>query len=159
MHRLRVLLALIFACALSGAVLAARIPDFTFTTDKGPLRLDSLRGKVIYLDYWASWCLPCRESFPWMNELQARYGDRGLVVIAVNVDKEASEARQFLVRHPATFTIAYDPDGSTARVLALKGMPSSFLINRQGEIVGTHVGFREASKRHIENEIRALLAR
>jgi len=157
-HRVVVALA-VLALSLVVAARAAGAPDFTYTTDQGPLRLASLRGKVVYLDYWASWCAPCRQSFPWMNEMQARYGEKGLVVIAVNVDQDAGEARRFLASYPARFTVAFDPDGSTARALALKGMPSSFLIDRLGEIVSSHVGFREAGKAEMENEIRALLAR
>ncbi|OGI39022.1 MAG: thiol:disulfide interchange protein [Candidatus Muproteobacteria bacterium RBG_16_62_13] len=158
-HRVILALALVVALPLLAAARAAGAPDFTIATDQGPLRLASLRGKVVYLDYWASWCEPCRQSFPWMNEMQARYGEKGLVVVAVNLDKDAAEARRFLASFPARFTVAFDPDGKTARRLALKGMPSSFLIDRQGQIVGTHVGFREAGKGKIENEIRAQLAR
>jgi len=152
-------IALVAALSLFAAARAASAPDLTVATDQGPLRLASLRGKVVYLDYWASWCVPCRQSFPWMNEMQARYGNKGLVIIAVNVDKDPAEARRFLANYPARFTVAFDPDGNTARILALKGMPSSFLIDRQGEIASTHIGFREAGKRKIENEIRALLVR
>ncbi len=161
MDRFRFICALVFVVALPlfTAAHAASLPDITVTTDQGPLRLASLRGKVVYLDYWASWCAPCRQSFPWMNEMQARHGDKGLVVVAVSVDKDAAEARRFLASNPARFTVAFDPEGNTAKSLALKGMPSSFLIDRQGEIVSTHVGFREAGKQKIEGEIGALLAR
>lgn len=159
MRRIRVLfvLALAAACALPSLTASAPIPDFTFATDQGVLRLDSLRGKVVYLDYWASWCVPCRQSFPWMNEMHSRYGDKGLVIVAVNVDRDAAEARSFLTQYPAAFIVAYDPEGKTAKALALKGMPSSFVIDRQGQIVGAHVGFREAAKAGIAEQIEALL--
>lgn len=161
MHRIRFLLVLAVAAALAlaGVTGAAPLPDFTLATDKGTLRLASLRGKVVYLDYWASWCAPCRQSFPWMGEMQSRYAGKGLVIVAVNVDRDAADARRFLEQIPAAFTIAYDPEGKTAEALALKGMPTSFLIDRQGEIVATHVGFRESRKAAMEDEIRALLAR
>lgn len=161
MNRFSFLLALAVASifALLGAVRAAVVPDFTLATEQGALRLESLRGKVVYLDYWASWCVPCRQSFPWMNEMQSRYAGKGLVIVAVNVDRDAADARRFLADYPAIFTVAYDPEGKTAKVLALKGMPTSFLIDRKGEIVATHVGFREAGKSKVENEINVLLAR
>lgn len=158
-HRFICVLALVVALPLFTAARAASLPDITVTTDQGPLRLASLRGKVVYLDYWASWCAPCRQSFPWMNEMQARYGDKGLVVVAVSVDKDIAEARRFLASNPARFTVAFDPEGNSAKTLVLKGMPSSFLIDRQGEIVNTHVGFREAGKQKIEGELGVLLAR
>ena len=141
-----------------GTALAARAPDFTFKTDNGTLSLQSLRGKVVYLDYWASWCAPCRQSFPFMNELQTRYGDKGLVIVAVTIDTELADVHRFLAKYPANFTIAYDPDGATAKTLALKGMPTSFVIDRHGEIVSTHIGFRELEKSKIEKKIKALLA-
>ncbi|MFL6624504.1 MAG: TlpA family protein disulfide reductase [Sulfurifustis sp.] len=153
----RLFVAALLALVLIGGASAANAPDFTFRTDNGPLALQSLRGKVVYLDYWASWCAPCRQSFPWMNEMQARYGDKGFVVIAVTVDADVAEARRFLAQYPAHFIVAYDPEGATARTLHLKGMPTSFLINRNGEIVSSHLGFREADKSKIENAIKALL--
>lgn len=160
LRRLRLLFALVFTAAFAlGVAGAATVPDFTFATNKGALRLDSLRGKVVYLDYWASWCVPCRQSFPWMNEMQSRYGGKGLVIVAVNLDRDTVEAQRFLVQYPADFMVAYDPEAKTAKALALKGMPASFLIDRQGEIVRTHIGFREDAKGGMEEEIRELLTR
>jgi len=157
MRRILLVLAAAAAGMLPGATASAPIPDFSFATDTGTLRLESLRGKVVYLDYWASWCVPCRQSFPWMNQMQARYGGEGLVVVAVNLDRDAAEARRFLAEFPPGFVVAYDPEGRSAKSLALKAMPSSFLIDRQGEIVRTHIGFREAAKDGMEREIKALL--
>jgi cytochrome c biogenesis protein CcmG/thiol:disulfide interchange protein DsbE len=161
MNRILLMLALAFSITFAPprVTRAADAPDFTYATDKGPLRLASLRGKVVYLDYWASWCVPCRRSFPWMNEMQERYGGKGLVILAVNVDRDVAEAQRFLARYPARFTVAYDREGKTASALALKGMPASFLIDRKGVIVGTHLGFRESDKRRLEEELKALLAR
>ncbi len=147
------LIALLFV----GGTYAAPLPVFQFKTDGASLSLESLRGKVVYLDYWASWCGPCRESFPWMNELQNRYGNQGLVVVAVNVDQNIADAKKFLSQHPARFKIAYDSTGESAKQLDLKGMPSTFLVNRRGEIVATHVGFRTADKHELESKVRALL--
>lgn len=131
--------------------------DFSVRTDTGQLGLNDLRGKVVYLDFWASWCVPCRASFKWLNEMHARYADQGLVILAVNVDEEPALAQAFLADHPATFTIAYDPAGSVAQSYALKGMPSSFVIDQHGGLNHTHVGFREKDKVHLEAHIAALL--
>jgi cytochrome c biogenesis protein CcmG, thiol:disulfide interchange protein DsbE len=139
---------------------AAGVPELTFTTATGePLSLAALRGKVVYLDYWASWCAPCRQSFPWMEQMQARYGERGFVVLAVNLDRERAEAQRFLAAAPAQFRIVYDPNGDTARSMKVKGMPSSFLIGRDGEIVSSHIGFRDTDRAPREAEIRTLLDR
>jgi thiol-disulfide isomerase/thioredoxin len=115
------------------------------------------QGKVVYVDFWASWCGPCRKSFPWMNTMQAQYEKEGLVIISVNVDSDKSFATEFLEETPANFTIFYDPKGNVARKFKLKGMPSSFLINRQGQLISSHTGFSEQKKIVYENEIKNLL--
>jgi thiol-disulfide isomerase/thioredoxin len=102
---------------------------------------DSLRGKVVYVDFWASWCGPCRRSFPWLAEMQKKYGDHGFAVVAVNVDKTRDAADAFLEKLPAPFAIAYDPDGKTAEAFHVSAMPSSFLIGRDGTVLEAHTGF------------------
>ena len=105
------------------------------------LDLSQYRGKVVYLDFWASWCTPCRQSFPWMNDLQRSYGNRGLVVIGVNVDHDKSLADAFLRETPAAFSIVYDPDGKAAGKYDVKEMPTSIVIGRDGKIAYTQSGF------------------
>lgn len=117
----------------------------------------SHQGKVIYLDFWASWCGPCRKSFPWMNDMQKKYQQQGLVIISVNVDNDKALADEFLAEVPANFHIAYDPKGKLARKFKLKGMPSSYLIDRSGKMVSAHVGFSASKKSKYEQEIRNLL--
>lgn len=136
---------------------ATPAPDVIWPTQEGELRLDQLRGKVVYLDFWASWCAPCRKSFPFMNELQARYGDQGLVVLAVNLDKKSELVERFLAKYPARFTIAYDPAGKTAESFAVRGMPSTYLIDRDGEVRFSHVGFREKDRAELEDHVQKIL--
>ncbi len=143
--------------AFTPAWSADNAPAFTVTTEKGPLRLEQLRGKVVYLDFWASWCSPCRKSMPWMNDIYARYAKDGLVVLAVNVDSDPQAARRFLDEVPTDFTIGYDPEGEIAALYGLKGMPSSFIIDRDGRLRNAHVGFRDAQLEHYESEIKTLL--
>jgi len=119
------------------------VPNLTFNTVEGDLSLKSLNGQVVYLDFWASWCGPCRKSFPWMNKMQARYGKQGFKIIAVNVDRDQSLAKIFLEKYPANFTIAFDPGGLAAKQFEVKGMPSSYLIDRHGHILSSHIGFTE----------------
>lgn len=121
------------------------------------LDLTQYRGKVVYLDFWASWCPPCRESFPWMNAMQSKYAAQGLVVIAVNVDEQQQDGRRFLNNHPADFKIVFDPKGVLAEQYNLMGMPSSFLIDRAGHIDRRDVGFRDSSRGEYEGQIRDLL--
>ena len=108
----------------------------------GMLNLDEYDGKVVVLDFWASWCVPCRRSFPWMNEMQKKYGADGLVIIGVNMDSDASEAEVFLRDYPAEFKIVYDSSGDLARQFDVIAMPSSYIIGRDGEQVARHLGFK-----------------
>jgi len=123
-----------------------------------PLDLARLRGKVVVIDFWASWCAPCRQSFPWLNEMQAKYRDRGLVVIGVNVDRERAEADRFLQQTPADFQIVYDPDGTLASRYQVPGMPSSYVIGRDGQQAGVHIGFRKSTREQREAELERLLS-
>jgi thiol-disulfide isomerase/thioredoxin len=120
--------------------------------------LPQLRGKVVYVDFWASWCGPCKRSFPWMNELAQRYGKDGFTVVAVNVDRKRTDAERFLAQVPARFTVVYDSAGTTPAAWAVKGMPSSYLVDRQGRVAAVHQGFRDDEKAGVEQRIRELLA-
>ena len=108
------------------------------------LDLDQYQGKVVVLDFWASWCVPCRRSFPWMNDMQQKYADDGLVIIAVNLDNDAADAARFLERYPATFLVHYDAERELARQMNVEAMPTSFVLNRSGQIVDRHAGFKAA---------------
>lgn len=134
-------------------------PAFTLDGRSGPVSLDSLRGRVVYVDFWASWCDPCRRSFPWLQSLQAKYDSLGLTVVGVNVDKDHSLSEAFLREHPATFMIAYDAKGKVAEAYHVKVMPSSALIARDGTLVSLHSGFDPKQAADIEKRIQEVLAR
>lgn len=114
---------------------------FSVTTDDGMFISADYEGKVIYLDFWASWCVPCRQSFPWMNEMRAKYSEQGLHVIAVSLDQDTDLARSFAEEFAAEFTIGFDTDGSLADQFGVRGLPSSVIINREGRLVESHTGF------------------
>ena len=132
-------------------------PSFTLEGISAQVDLTDYKGKVVYLDFWASWCVPCRKSFPWMNQLKEFYGERGLEVIAINLDQERKLADAFLADTPATFTIAFDPQGQSAEDYQVMGMPSSYLIDRNGILHHSHVGFRDKDKAALESQIEELL--
>ncbi len=121
------------------------------------LDLGALKGRVVYVDFWASWCAPCRESFPWMNHLQQELGSKGLVIVAVNVDRERRDAERFIQTHKPDFRIVFDPDGLLPEKFAVRGMPTSFLIDRDGRIHTRHEGFRLADREALAREVRALV--
>ena len=115
------------------------------------------KGQYIYLDYWASWCGPCRQSFPWMNALQTKYAAKGLKVVAVNVDAKRADADKFLTHTPAQFTVAYDSQGDSAKKLAIKTMPTSMLISPEGKVLLVHAGFRTEDGASLEAKIVAAM--
>lgn len=135
-------------------------PAFSLPTAKGePLALDRLRGKVVYVDFWASWCGPCRRSFPWMNEMQQKYGAKGLVVVGINVDKKRGDADKFLAQIPAAFAIAFDEAGTTPSAFGVKGMPSSYLIDASGKVVYVERGFLDEHRAELEQRVASLVAK
>jgi len=134
-------------------------PAFALPPAKGEsVVLDKLRGKVVYVDFWASWCGPCRRSFPWMNEMQQKYGARGFTIVAINVDKKRPDADKFLVQNPANFTVVYDEAGATPTAYGVKGMPSSYLIDARGNVSFVERGFTDEHKLELEEQMKALLA-
>ncbi|MEK6749180.1 MAG: TlpA disulfide reductase family protein [Pseudomonadota bacterium] len=148
------LLALSMASASAFAEVA---PGFTLPGQTGSLTLSQWRGKTVYVDFWASWCGPCRKSFPWLNQMSTRYGKKGLVVVGINLDKEKPLAEGFLKENPAQFSVAYDPQGTTADAFQVKGMPSSFLIDKKGNIINKHQGFRDQDMAALEKKIKAAI--
>jgi cytochrome c biogenesis protein CcmG, thiol:disulfide interchange protein DsbE len=115
------------------------------------------KARATYIDFWASWCGPCRQSFPWMNRMQSKFGPQGLRVVAVNLDSQPAEAQRFLAQWPAQFTLAFDPTAEAARRLGIKAMPSSVLLGADGKVVATHAGFRDDDIAPLEARIAAVL--
>lgn len=115
------------------------------------------RGKVVYVDFWASWCSPCLQSFPWMKTMQESYGPEGLVILAVNVDRQREAAEAFLRRTSPNFAVIYDAENKLFEHYQLLGMPTALLFDRQGVLRTRHVGWRAEQRAAYEAEIQALL--
>lgn len=128
-------------------------------TATGPdLDLARYRGQVVILDFWASWCKPCRQSIPWLNQMRAQYGTRGLVIVGVNVDAVHTDAERFMREVPVDFELVFDPAGELARRYEVKGMPTSVLLDRDGNVVQRFIGFRQAQAAAHESELQQLLS-
>lgn len=136
---------------------ANKAPAIHLPTVDGEMDLAQLEGKVVYLDFWASWCDPCRDSFPWMAEMKEKYGSDGLEVVAINLDKERALADKFLDTMKLNFIVAFDASGESAEKYMLRGMPGSYLIGRDGSIQASHLGFNDRDKVKLEAAIRVLL--
>jgi thiol-disulfide isomerase/thioredoxin len=151
-------LALAAASAATMALDAGQAaPDLDLATSAGAQKLSSLRGKLVYVDFWASWCGPCRQSFPWMNEMQGKYGSKGLQIVGVNLDAKRADADQFLAQLPARFTLAFDAKGDTAKLFGVKGMPTSVLIGPDGKVLAVHQGFKDEDRSALEAKFTAAL--
>ncbi len=164
MLKLKNLLSVIFLalCLFQQPVFAKAVSTLQWQT---PLQIENMKttlshykGKVIWLDFWASWCLPCRASFPWLNQIQQRYQKQGLQIIAVNVDENTANAKQFLQQIPAGFQVCFDPDGKAPAAFNIQGMPTSVLIDRQGKIHLFHIGFHPDQEAELEALIKKTLA-
>lgn len=160
-RRYRILLTLVLA---AGFVLSARAievgnvaPAFTLKSARGNVDSAALKGKIVYVDFWASWCVPCKQSFPWMNEMQAKYGERGLEVVAINVDAKQVDADKFLAQIPAKFQVAFDAAGDTPKKFGVKAMPSAVIVGADGRALHVHAGFRDGDKAALEAAIVAAL--
>lgn len=138
---------------------SATAPSIDLPTRTGAVTPADLAGKLVYVDFWASWCGPCRLSFPWLKTMHEQYASKGLVIVAVNLDKTRVEANRFLANFSAPFVVAFDPEGKTAEAFHVEGMPSSFLVSPNGEIVFSHAGFDLKEAARIESVIKEALTK
>lgn len=145
---------LLLAGALSAAAPESRGPA---ADGAQRLQLSTHRGKVVVVDFWASWCAPCRRSLPWLDSMQRKYADEGLVVIGVNEDNEFEDAQAFLADVPVGFRIVPDAGGEIARAFGLVAMPSTYVIGRDGKLAARHLGFKTAKQDEYEALLRQLL--
>jgi cytochrome c biogenesis protein CcmG, thiol:disulfide interchange protein DsbE len=133
-------------------------PDVALPDGHGRLvRLSDLKGHVVLVDFWASWCAPCRTSFPKLDALYRELHPRGLDVLAVNVDERQRDADGFLEGHPHAMPVLFDPKGQTPQAFAVRGMPTSVLLDRSGTIRFTHVGYTDKTVDTYREEIDRLL--
>jgi thiol-disulfide isomerase/thioredoxin len=138
----------------------ASLPECTLETmgNKQNLSLSQYKGKVLYVDFWASWCGPCAKSFPFLNEMHEQLKDQGLQIVGVNLDENIDDAKAFLAKYPASFSIAADVSKQCAKDFAVKAMPSSYLIDRKGIVHHVHLGFKPGEAQEIRLLVEKLLS-
>lgn len=115
------------------------------------------QGKVVLVDFWASWCPPCLKSLPYLNTLDHDLHKSGLQVIGVNVDEHVELASAFLERHPAHFSVGSDSKGICPKAFGIMGMPTSYLVDRNGVVRFVHIGFRDSDRETLRHTIETLL--
>jgi thiol-disulfide isomerase/thioredoxin len=134
-------------------------PDFSLKelSSDAVHQLKDYRGRVVYLDFWASWCGPCRQSLPALDKLQQEYSPQDFVVLAINLDEQNEDALAFLEQYPVSYTVLTEKTGKTQRAYELVGLPSSVLIDQRGEIIGMFQGFHPDHIRRIKKALSYLL--
>jgi cytochrome c biogenesis protein CcmG, thiol:disulfide interchange protein DsbE len=140
----------------------SKAPNFSLgvikNTPAKKINLVDYKGKVVYVDFWASWCGPCQRSFPVLEKIRTKYKNQGFEVLAVNMDENVEDANGFLAKYPVSFPIAHDPAGKIGDLYQLKGMPSGYIVDRKGFVSYVVVGFDEkAEAATIEAKISSLV--
>lgn len=136
------------------AIAAPRLADPAHRVD-----FAGLRGDVVYVDFWASWCVPCRQSMPQLDALYRKYRDRGFRVVGVNKDVATEDALRFLKRVSVSFPLVADRDDSVAKAFDVQAMPSGYLVDRKGVVRYVHRGFTADTAEELSTEIESLLGR
>lgn len=133
-------------------------PDFTLKSkDGGNIRLQDLRGEVVLLNFWASWCGPCRQEMPLMDEIYKEYKDLGFTILAVNVDEDSADADRFLASVPVSFPILYDQKSKVSELYKVDAMPTTVLIDRDGNKRFLHRGFKEGYEDEYAKQVKKLV--
>jgi peroxiredoxin len=160
MRRILAALAIAFSHAAAAVEAGAPAPALSMPSLEDaarPVTMAQLKGNVVYVDFWASWCVPCRLSMPALDELYKRNKSRGFAVVGVNKDATLADARRFLAKVPVTFALVSDPADAAARGFDVKAMPSGYLVDRKGVVRHVHRGFNAETGAALEREIDSLL--
>lgn len=143
---------------LLGVDIGDKAPSFSLSNIKNEKRtLRDYKGKVLYIDFWASWCKACKRSFPWMNRIQDQYGGSKFQVIAINLDQDKESSADFIKEYGGDLEILIDPKGVTPEAFSVVEMPSSYLVDTDGSIVAVHQGFNRDIGKEIEITLKGLL--
>ncbi len=146
------------AAAVASAAPGGAAPDFTLAArDGSKVRLADLRGQVVMINFWASWCGPCRQEMPLLGQLQAKYEPLGFTLLGVNVEPDSAAAVAWLKGVPVAFPILFDTDSSVATRFGVEGMPSTVFVDRNGQVRYVHRGYKPGDEAKYADMIRSLV--
>jgi thiol-disulfide isomerase/thioredoxin len=152
-------IALTFASSAPGAAGAKAVPNVAVhAADDSLVSFERFKGQVVLIDFWASWCPPCKTSFPALDALAREFDHRGVQVLAVNVDERRRDADAFLNTHPHSMTVLFDAMGAAPLAFGVRGMPSSFVVDRSGTIRYSHMGYTGDIADQYRRELNTLLS-
>lgn len=153
------LLALLACASLSGAaVTAPAAPDFRLANRAGgEVTLAGLRGQVVMINFWASWCAPCRQEFPVLDQIYAKYKPMGFTLVGINVESERADAERFLGTQRVSFPILFDPKNTVSGSYGVKAMPTTVLVDRQGRVRWQHMAYKPGDEAKYIEQLRAVL--
>jgi peroxiredoxin len=139
-------------------VTGQRAPDFTLSsTDGTQVSLQQYQGKVVFLNFWATWCIPCREEMPALEKLHQTYQTQDLVILAIDLKESPEQVKAFFEKHALSFASVIDTDGTIFRAYSVTGMPTTYLIGRDGHILARGIGGRDWTKAEAHELIRELV--
>jgi thiol-disulfide isomerase/thioredoxin len=162
MNTMKTLRTLMVAGLLAAPALAVApagpAPKFQLTSMAGkPISLDSLKGQVVMINFWASWCGPCREEMPVLEKLYAKYKPMGFTMIGVNVEPDSKLAAEWLKATPVTFPILFDTKSEVSKLYQVSSMPSTVIVDRKGNLRWMHRGYKAGAENEYLDQIRALV--
>ncbi|HEX7079688.1 MAG TPA: TlpA disulfide reductase family protein [Gammaproteobacteria bacterium] len=150
--------ALLATAAVAADQLSGPAPDFTLRSRSGEtISLSDLKGQVVMINFWATWCGPCRQEMPHLEALHQRYHDLGFTLLGVNVEEDSRGVEAFLEETPVSFDILYDPANEVSELYGVIAMPSTVMIDRKGNLRFIHHGYQPGYENDYQAEIRALL--
>jgi peroxiredoxin len=157
-HLLLVMSVMLFVTHAGAAVKTGPAPDFTLKSRDGSnIKLSELRGQVVMINFWASWCGPCRQEMPLLDQLYQRYQPMGFTLLGVNVEEDSTAADKVLKQIPVSFPVLFDSENSVSESYQVRAMPSTFLIDRNGNVRYLHKGYQPGYEEEYQQQIRELV--
>jgi len=157
-HRGFVAAGLVALCSLLSAATSGPAPGFELPArDGGTVRLEDLKGQVVMINFWASWCGPCRQEMPLLDQMHKKYEALGFKLLGVNVESDTKDAERWLAQTPVTFPILYDRENKVSQLYLVNAMPSTIFIDRKGNVRNIHRGYKAGDESEYIDQIRALL--
>ena len=154
----RITAALLLAVCMTVSAASETAPDFTLKSATGAnLKLSEFRGEVVLINFWASWCGPCRQEMPLLSELHEQYRDLGFTVLGVNVEEDTRQARKLLEAAPVSFPVLFDSDSTVSREYNVAAMPSTMLVDRNGMLRYLHKGYKPGEEDIYLEKVRSLI--